>query len=158
MTKDRLAKAVTVGIMLAVIGVIIVRKTGAGFPKSQTNDSPQDTIYSMLADARRGDAKDYLSRYTGEMEAALKQTIAEKTEAEFKNYLQSSNAEIKGVAVQEPKALSDREVEVRVEYIYQDRNEAQKIVLEKKSGAWKIARVESAERVKTLVPYGTPVQ
>jgi len=30
--------------------------------------------------------------------------------------------------------------------------------LEKTTGGWKIARVDSAERVKTLVPYGTPVQ
>ena len=30
--------------------------------------------------------------------------------------------------------------------------------LEKAPGGWKIARVDSTERVKTLVPYGTPVQ
>ena len=30
--------------------------------------------------------------------------------------------------------------------------------LEKINGVWKITRVDSAERVKTLVPYGTPVQ
>ncbi len=47
---------------------------------------------------------------------------------------------------------------MRVEYVYQDRNEAQSMYLEKLSGAWKIARVEAAERVKTLIPYGTPVQ
>jgi hypothetical protein len=160
MTKDRVATLITIGIMLAGLGVIVVRKTGARFPRPPVEAStrPQDTIYGMIADARKGDAKAYLSRYTGEMETALKQTVAEKTEAGFNSYLKSSNAEIKGVAVQEPKPLSDREVEVRVEYVYQDRNEAQKVYLEKTSGGWKIARVESAERVKTLVPYGTPVQ
>jgi len=30
--------------------------------------------------------------------------------------------------------------------------------LEKQSGIWKIVQVDSTERVKTLVPYGTPVQ
>ena len=72
--------------------------------------------------------------------------------------MQSSNAEIKGVAVEEPKQMSDSEVQVRVEYVYQDRNEVQIMYLEKQTGEWKIARVDSAERVKTLVPYGTPVQ
>jgi hypothetical protein len=30
--------------------------------------------------------------------------------------------------------------------------------LEKEASGWKIARVDRAERVKTLVPYGTPLQ
>jgi hypothetical protein len=45
-----------------------------------------------------------------------------------------------------------------VEYVYQDRNEAQIMHLEKAGNDWKIARVDGAERVKTPVPYGTPVQ
>jgi hypothetical protein len=151
MTKDVLAKALTAILVVALPAVVALRK-------KSVNATPQATIFNMMADARKGDAKSYLSRYTGEMEASLKQAIAERTEAGFNNYLRSSNAEIKGVAVQEPKPLSDREVELDVEYIYQDRNEAQKVYLEKTSGGWKIARVESIERVKTLVPYGTPVQ
>ena len=58
----------------------------------------------------------------------------------------------------EPQPLSDPEVKARVEYVFQDRNEAQYFYLDKMSGGWKIARVDSSERVKTLVPYGTPVQ
>jgi hypothetical protein len=158
MSKDRIAKLVTIAFMLAAVGAIAVRKTGAKFPRPPAAASPQDTIYGMIADARNGDTKAYLSRYTGEMEAALKQTVAEKTEAGLSNYLKSSNAEIKGLAIEEPKPISDREVQVRVEYVYRDRNEAQKVYLEKTSGGWKISRVEGASRVKTLVPYGTPVQ
>jgi hypothetical protein len=30
--------------------------------------------------------------------------------------------------------------------------------LEKAGADWKITRMENSERVKTLVPYGTPVQ
>jgi hypothetical protein len=90
------------------------------------------------------------------MEAALKQSVAET--ADFPKYLRDSNAAIKGVAISEPQTLTDREVKVRVEYVYQDRNEAQSMYLEKQPGGWKIARVDSIERVKTLVPYGTPVQ
>ena len=58
----------------------------------------------------------------------------------------------------EPQPVSDREVKARVEYVFQDRNEVQYVYLAKMSGAWKISRVDSSERVKTLVPYGTPVQ
>ena len=120
--------------------------------------SPQDAIYAMLDAARAGDVKAYLASYTGQMDAALRQSLAETTEAGFAKYLTDSNAAVKGIAISEPQPLTDREVKVRVEYVYQDRNEAQTMYLEKGASGWKIARVDGAERVKTLVPYGTPVQ
>jgi hypothetical protein len=113
----------------------------------------------MLDAARDGDVKKYLAAYTGSMETALRQSIAESSDTAFRKYLQDSNSALKGVAVMAPEAVAgDREVKVRVEYVYQDRNEAQTMNLEKTASGWKIARVDSAERVKTLVPYGTPVQ
>jgi hypothetical protein len=91
------------------------------------------------------------------MSDALKETLGETTPEAFAKYLKDSNAPIKGIAIAEPQQLTDSSVKVRVEYVFQDRNEAQTMFVEKVSGAWKIARVESTERVKTLVPYGTPV-
>ena len=143
----------TLLLVAGLFALVVFRKVRTAPPAT-----PQDTIYAMLDAARAGDAKAYVARYTGPMEANLRQAIAEKGDAGFRAYLQSANAEIKGVAVNEPQAVSDREVQVRVEYVYQDRNEAQTMYLEKLSDGWKITRVDSAERVKTLVPYGTPVQ
>lgn len=47
---------------------------------------------------------------------------------------------------------------MRVEYVYQDRNEVQMMYLEKRPSGWKISRTDGDERVETLVPYGTPVK
>ncbi len=110
----------------------------------------------MLDAARDGNVSKYLTWYTGEMETSLKQAIAESPD--FSKYLKDSNAAIKGVAIADPQQLSDREVKARVEYVFQDRNEVQTMYLEKTPQGWRISRVESAERVKTLVPYGTPVK
>ena len=120
--------------------------------------TPQDAIYGMLDAARAGDVKNYLANYGGQMSTALLQSIAETTEPKFAQYLKDSNAAIKGVAVSDPQQLNATQMKVRVEYVYQDRNEAQMMYLEKQAGAWKITQVDSTERVKTLVPYGTPVQ
>jgi ketosteroid isomerase-like protein len=120
--------------------------------------TPQDAVYALLDAARAGDIEKYLAAYTGPMVAALRESAAETGTAAFVRYLRDSNAAIKGVAVSEPQALTDREVKLRVEYVYQDRNEAQWMYLEKASGGWKIVRVDGVERAKTLVPYGTPVQ
>jgi hypothetical protein len=112
----------------------------------------------MLNAARSGDVKSYLANYSGAMEAALRQSLAESGEAAFANYLIQANADVKGVAVAEAQQVSEREVKVRVETIYQDRNQVQTMYLEKGPGGWKISRTDTDERVKTLIPYGTPVK
>jgi hypothetical protein len=158
--NKRKAQIVTMLVLVVALGVIVVRKADlrgsiAGFAQRQ-DPTPQDAIYAMLDAARAGDVKKYLASYTGEMEQSLERAKSES--ADFAKYLRDSNAALKGIAVTEPQPLSDREVKARVEYVYQDRNEVQYFYLQKLPGGWKIARVDSAGRVKTLVPYGTPVK
>jgi hypothetical protein len=127
-------------------------------PGRREPPTPQDAIYGMLEAARAGNVGKYLDSYTGAMQESLRESVRESNQAAFAKYLQDSNSSIKGVAVMDPQILGDNEASVRVEYVYQERNEAQTMHLERVKGAWKIARVDGAERVKTLVPYGTPVQ
>lgn len=167
MSKQRLAQILT-GLVLGTVFVVVAWRGGAlssirpseWFAKAaaKSDPTPQDAIYAMLDAGRDGKVREYVAAHTGAMETALAKAVTEATEARFANYLRETNAPIKGVALQEPQALTDREVKVRVEYVYQDRNEVQHMYLEKVGNVWKIARVDSAERIKTLVPYGTPVQ
>ena len=159
MSRERVAKLITIGLIVGAIVFFVARRSGAR-PQAPppAKRTPQDTIYAMLDAARAGDARAYVAQYTGAMQDNLRQAENEKGAAGFRDYLRSSTAEIKGVAVSEATTPSDREAQMRVEYVYQDRNEAQLAYLEKVSGEWKIARVDGTERVKTLVPYGTPVQ
>jgi hypothetical protein len=158
MKKDSKARIVTVAVVLALLGALAARKLGWRLPESKASQDPQDTIYAMIDAARVGDVKTYLAEFTGQMEASLRQSRAETTESGFAKYLKDSNAAIKGVAVSDPQKVTDLEARVRVEYVYQDRNEAQTMYLEKGPSGWKIARADSDERVKTLIPYGTPVK
>jgi hypothetical protein len=156
MSRPQPGAIITILLLGGLLAAAVLRTTG--IRRAPLPARPQDAIYRMLDAARAGDISAYLRQYGGQMEAYLRQVIAEKTEAGFRSYLQAFNAEIKGVAVSEPRILSKREVEVRVEYIYPDRNEAQRMSLEKYGDEWKITRVDGAERVKTLVPYGSPVE
>jgi hypothetical protein len=158
MKKFTKAEIATVAILLALLAAPAARKIGWRLPEEKASQDPQDTIYAMVAAARAGDVKTYLTEFTGQMEASLRQSLTETTESAFAKYLRDSNAAIKGVAVSEPRKVTDLEAKVRVEYVYQDRNEAQIMYLEKGPNGWKIARADSDERVKTLIPYGTPVQ
>lgn len=160
MNRQRRAQAVTVAVLAGALGFALYRQgVFAGLAvQARQNSTPQDAIYAMLDAAREGNVAAYLAAHTGQMEVALRKSVADSGDAAFAKYLRDSNLPVKGVALQEPRTLTDREVIVRVEFVYQDRNESQTVFLERVGAAWKIARVDAAERVKTLVPYGTPVQ
>lgn len=160
MNKQTRARVVTILVLLGALGVVLARKgdlraslTGL---TQRTGQTPQDAIYGMLDAARNGDVKRYMASYTGQMAQSLERAQAESQD--FAAYLRDSNAALEGIAVMDPQAQSEREVKVQVEYVYQDRNEAQVYYLEKTGREWKISRAEPAEQIKTIIPYGTPVQ
>jgi hypothetical protein len=156
MNANYKARIVTIAILVCALGFVIARRgrsTTTPFVKEVT---PQDVIYAMLDAAREGNVNKYLASYAAPMESSLKQAIAES--ADFGKYLQDSNAALKGVAIMDPEQVTTGEVKARVEYVFQDRNEVQYMFLDKMPGGWRIVRVDSSERVKTLVPYGTPVR
>jgi hypothetical protein len=162
------AHVITIAVLVLALAIGLVRKTGwrPGFlaggisqPSSPAAGSePQDTVYAMLGAARAGNTKAYLASFAGPMESSLRQTLAESTEPGFAKYLKDTHAPIRGVAVSDLETSPNREAKVRVEYIYQDRNEVQVMYLEKGPGGWKITRADNDERIKTLIPYGTPVK
>ena len=156
--NTRKARIITIAILAIALALVIGKRTGwtPTLRAKPASSTPQDVIYAMLDAAREGNTQKYLASYTGQMETSLKQAIAESSD--FGKYLKDSNAAIKGVAIMEPQQLTDREIKARVEYVFQDRNEVQYMYLEKMPGGWRISRIDSAERIKTLVPYGTPVR
>jgi len=147
--RQRFAQVVTIGLLAGLVGVVLLKR-------ERKTPTPQDAIYAMLAAARVGNVEQYMAHYTGQMEQALKR--ARSDSPGFAKYLRESSAGIKGSTVWEPELLSENEAKARVEFVYADRNEVQMMFLDKTPSGWKISRVDSAESVKTLVPYGTPVR
>ena len=110
----------------------------------------------MLDAARDGSVEEYLQCYTDQLQRTLSQSHEEMGSERFAAFLRERNKDIKGIAMNAPAGAGD-EVEVRVEYVYADRNEAQEYYLVKQGDSWKIRRVSNIRRVETPVPYGTPV-
>jgi hypothetical protein len=158
MTQARKTQLLTLAALGVALAAAVARKQLASSSAPAQPPSPQGAIYAMLDASRAGDVRRYLASYSGQLRASLEQSARETGQGRFSRYLKESNAAIKGVALSEPQPVSSRESQVRVEYIYQDRNEAQTLFLETDGSSWKITRVDGTDRVKTLVPYGTPVQ
>ena len=161
MRKHRTTQLLTWTIVAAAMGISLVGSTArrlTGLKDAAASaQEPQGTIYAMLNAARAGNVKAYLASHAGPIETNLRQVLAEMTEPAFARYLRDSNATIKGVAIADPQ-ITGLTATVRVEYVYQDRNEAQMMYLEKGPNGWKIIAADHDERIKTLIPYGTPVK
>jgi hypothetical protein len=149
-----MAQFLTLALLAAIVGLIVYKKRPAPAP---VESGPESAIWRMVDASRAADPEKYLACYSGEMERQLRQNYREMGAERFQEYLAGTHRQIKGIAVSPPQMSSAGEGRIAVEYVYQDRNEVQQVVVRREGGQWKIVQVESAERIKTLVPYGTPV-
>ena len=156
-------------VTLVVIGVVFALVAGrqidwrwdgaaAGVLASPSENTPDplDAIQRMMNAARDGDVNAYLASYSGQMEKVLRQNMSEMGADQFSKYLREKDSEIKGLAIHEPKMMGTDEAEIRVEYVYAERNEAQRFYLRRALERWTITRVDAVETWQATVPYGTP--
>ena len=155
MNKTRI---LTLAVLAAALAMALLRRGAAPARETSAPPEPQDTIYAMFNAARAGEVASYLATFTDPMAATLRQALAETTESEFKKNLRGSYASVKGIAVSSLQQTADTEGSVRVEYVYQDRNESQMMYLAKTPAGWKISRTEADQRIAVPVPYGTRVR
>jgi len=152
--KKRLPAIVT---MLLIAGALVffaarqrLKTADPGFKAA----NPESVIWRMSDAARIGDVEAYLNCFDGELRRTLKKTVVEMGEREFGAYLKRLNEEITGIAVSDLKLTGEAGANLRVEFVYRGKNEAQRHYLVLRDGAWKIDRVDESERIKTLIPYG----
>lgn len=155
----------TAAVLLVVLAAAWLRSNHWQFPFSWTGwrnitlkppaSNPEDGIYAMFDAARMGDAQAYLDCFTGPLREQLGATARDESAGKFKTYLISQNSAVQGMAVTIIDRPSGDEARARVEYVYTDHNEVQNVVLRREGTRWKIVRMDSAEPVQPLVPYGT---
>lgn len=155
--KKRWITTVTLILLAGALVWLARRERLAGTNGSEpTAAGPEDVIWQMSDAAREGNAQTYLDCFTGNLQQNLKQTAAEMGDAQFSTYLKQLNNEVTGIAVSDLQQ-SAQEADLRVEFIFRGRNEAQKHHFKLIEGKWRIDRVDDAEQLKVLIPYGTTV-
>lgn len=149
MTRNWTVRITTAGLLAAALAI--------GVTRTRREEDPPAAIYAMLDAARAGDVKAYLARFGGPMETSLRQMLSESSSAAFSAYLRDTNAAIKGVVVSDPQ-LNGNTATLQIQYVYADRTESQTMYLEKSGPGWTIVQTGIGERIKTPIPYGTPVR
>jgi hypothetical protein len=143
--------------VLLIIGALIffvarprLRTAEHGFNTA----NPESVVWRMSDATRAGEVDAYLNCFDGKLRQNMEKTVAEMGERQFSDYLQRLNEEITGIAVSDLKLTGEAGADLRVEFVYRGKNEAQQHHLVLRDGVWKIDRVDESERIKTLIPYG----
>lgn len=156
--KKRWPAVITLVLLVAAFITLSQRERLAGMKWSQVQAAaPEDIIWQMSDAARAGNVAAYLDCYSGALRQNLEKTASEMGEARFSEYLKQLNNEITGIAVSDLTQANAQEAELRVEFVFRGKNEVQTHHFKLVNGKWKIDRVDDAERMKVLIPYGTAV-
>lgn len=154
--KNRWPAMITFALLVAAFIALSQRERLAGMKWGKTQAaSPEDIIWQMSDAARAGNVAAYLDCYSGALKQNLEKTASEMGAARFSEYLKQLNNEITGIAVSDLAQTNAQEAELRVEFVFRGKNEAQTHHFKLVNGKWKIDRVDDAERLKVLIPYGT---
>ena len=129
--------------------------TCAGKPGEES--SPAGVVRAMSLFSRDGRVNDYLDCFTGELRAKLEQTRDQAKPGEFADALRRRSAPVRGLAVSDQTQLDAETMRLKIEWVFDDRNEIQTFTLRKVQGAWKIADMTDAQYRKPDVSYGTKV-
>jgi len=153
--KKHLPALITVLLIAGVLAFFVARQRPRPAGASFNAADPEAAIWRMADAARAGDVRAYLNCFDGPLRQNLEKTAAEMGEQKFGEYLRRLNDEITGIAVSDLELTGEASARLRVEFVSRGKNEAQPHYLRLSDGGWKIERVGEAERIKTLVPYGT---
>jgi hypothetical protein len=152
--KKRLPAIVTVLLIVGALVFFAARQRLKPAEPGLNAADPESVIWRMSDATRVGDVEAYLDCFDGELRRNLEKTLAEMGRSQFSEYLKRLNEEITGIAVSDLGLTGDAGANLRVEFVYRGKNEAQEHHLILRDGAWKIDRVDESERIKTLIPYG----
>lgn len=105
--------------------------------------------------SREGRVREYLDCFTGELRSELEQAGGQMKPGEFAELLRRRSAPVRGIAISDQTPVDNGTVHLKVEWVFEDRNETQTFTLRKVKGSWKISGMTDAEYKKPEIPYGT---
>ncbi len=154
--KKRLPAIVTVVLIAGALALLAQRERLSRWRLEKTAAAtPEDVVWRMSDATRDGNVRAYLDCFSGALKQNLQKTASDMGEPQFSQYLKKLNDEVTGIAVSDFEQVNEQTATLKVEFVFRGKNEAQKHRFKLVDGKWKIDDVETAERVKTLIPYGT---
>lgn len=152
--NNRIVAVVVTGLLVILLIVFARRPTGQDTTDTTT---PDGVVWAFFAAQKSGDVTKYLRTLSGEALKVAQQSVKDTGRAKFAQYLKRSDSELKGIAVRGKQNRAPDSVLILVDLTFADGQEAQRFLVERKGGVWRITRIEGEQRRRSLIPYGTPV-
>ena len=125
--------------------------------KAEPGSAAADCIHNMLRYSREGRTAEYLDCFEPKLRAKLEGERDAMKAGEFADYLRRRAQPVRGFACSDETVLDENTNRIKVEWVFEDRNEIQLFSLKRIDGVWKIADMTEAQYKKPSVPYGTKV-
>lgn len=148
-------KYVSMMVAVCFLGAVLLHSYRSSVGKRQK--MPEDVVLEMFDAMERGDTAAYLSLLAEGARARAELMLSEAGEREFARQLKSMHEGIKGIAVSKLEQLPDDEVVLRVELVFESKNEVQQVRVKRINGDWKVVEVMQSKHLAPPIPYGTPV-
>ncbi|OPZ05375.1 MAG: hypothetical protein BWZ10_03049 [candidate division BRC1 bacterium ADurb.BinA364] len=147
-TSTAIAAAIALAIGLAAGGCGAGQGDGAA-------KTPSERVRLMSQSARLGQTDAYLACFDGDLKTELAHARDQAGEEAFADMLRRRAAPVRGMAISDQTDAGDSMVRLKVEWVFEDRNEIQAIGLRQSNGDWKIVQMDEAQYRKPAIPYGT---
>ncbi len=137
-------------------GCLLALLAGCGAaPAPAGAASPGDCVREMAGHGREGRIEAYLDCFAGPLREELAQARAASGDAAFAALLRGRAAPVRGIAIYEEEARDANSARLRVEWVFDDRNEIQSFTLRQEGGRWKVVQMQEADYTKPEIAYGT---
>lgn len=152
--RDRLPLLLAL-LVVGVVSIGVAVRSRRGTPAAATAET---VVARALAAASAGDVEGYLWCFAEPLRSALERAVDEAGREAYGESLKQRGKAMTGWAVTRlPAAADDREVRLRVDVVYRDRNEIQDYAVCSDGASWRIARLGPPAAVRMPVAYGTAV-
>jgi len=142
---------------VSAAAMLIAGLMAAGCGKSPAETTPAGRVHAMARHSSEGKVNEYIDCFTGQLRADLEQTRDQMKPEAFAELLRRRSAPVRGIAISEQTQPDENTARMKVEWIFEDRNEAQYFTLVKVNGDWKISDMSNSQYNKPEIPYGTRV-
>ncbi|MFA4015367.1 MAG: hypothetical protein RUDDFDWM_000447 [Candidatus Fervidibacterota bacterium] len=159
----RIESAKTKKVIAACVSIVVIGWLMSIGLRSQSKiavkeQKPEDVVLAMFNAMERGDVRTYLSLLDGKAKERVMLFLREVGWKEFGRQLRKMHEGIKGIAVLPDEPLSEDEVKLKVELVFEGKNETQFVRLKRYGRGWKVIEFTQPEHQPQLIPYGTPVK
>lgn len=142
---------------IAVVAVLVAIALALPDREAPPSETPEAAVSAFFDTAGRGDIDAYLAMTGDALRRSLENTREKLGDKAFRGDLERSAAGIKGIAVTRRSDAPEGCVALDVELVFVDRNERQKVLLEKRGSGWVVKSLGAVRSFKPPIPYGTPV-